>query len=182
MDSEKDKTKFLYSITKVKFSVSVYLFTSTDKSALYYLLLIYDINFSWGLKYLKLVMQCFNIIFHSLYQLGLVFTDSSTNVWSHKQGIEAGKDAKHFISILCCSKLIPKSCSDTSLHPVNTLIISTTTNNFPFICKLNSMQYFNNSWLTCFDNCYTKYTTLMILWLNKISRGSNNLVKKAEQK
>ena len=40
-------------------------------------------------QYLELVMKSFNIIFHPLYELCLVFTDSPTDVRTHKQRIKA---------------------------------------------------------------------------------------------
>ena len=38
---------------------------------------------------LELVMQSFNVVLDPLYQLSLVLTDGSSDVWAHKQCIES---------------------------------------------------------------------------------------------
>ena len=69
-------------------------------------------------------MQCFNVIFHSLHQLSLVFSDGSPDVRAHKQGVKSGEDAEHLIGILGCSQLVSQSGRDSGLNSVNSLIIS----------------------------------------------------------
>ena len=59
-----------------------------------------------------------------LYQLCLIFPDGTSDVWSYKQGIEAGEDAEHFVGVLGGSELVTEASSDAGLHTVNALIIS----------------------------------------------------------
>lgn len=58
------------------------------------------------MTYLELVMKCLNVILHPLDQLGLVFADCTSDVWTHKQSIEPGEDPEHLVCILGCSKLV----------------------------------------------------------------------------
>ena len=51
-------------------------------------------------------MKSLNVIFHSLDQLCLVFTDRTSDVWAYKQSIEPGEDPEHLIGILGCSQLV----------------------------------------------------------------------------
>lgn len=80
-------------------------------------------EFQCRILYLELVMECFDVILHPLDQLSLVLPDCTSDVWTHKQSIEPGENPEHLIGILSCSKLISKTCSDTSLHSVYALII-----------------------------------------------------------
>ena len=55
---------------------------------------------------IELLVKRLNVVLHSLDQLSLVFHDGTSNVGAHKQSIEAGEDAEHFIGISCSSKLV----------------------------------------------------------------------------
>lgn len=72
---------------------------------------------------LELVMQRFNVILHTLYQLGLVLANSATDVWAHKESIEAAEDAEHLVGILSSSKLVTEASCNTSFDTINALII-----------------------------------------------------------
>ena len=75
------------------------------------------------LLYLELVMQRLDVVFDALDELRLVFTDGSADVRPHEQRVEAGEDAEHLVGILCSSKLVSETSSDTCLHSVYSLII-----------------------------------------------------------
>lgn len=68
-------------------------------------------------------MQSFNVILDPLYQLSLVLTDGSSDVWAHKQCIESWKDSEHLISILGSTELVSKPCGDTGFDSVNSFIV-----------------------------------------------------------
>ena len=72
---------------------------------------------------LEFVMQGLNVILHSLYELCLIFSDGSTYVGAHKEGIVARENTKHLIGILGSTKLVPEPRSYAGLHTVNTLVI-----------------------------------------------------------
>ena len=72
---------------------------------------------------LEFIMKSFNVIFNSLNELCLVLSDCPTNSRSNKQSIEPGKDPEHLICILCSTKLVTQSGSDSCLNSINLLII-----------------------------------------------------------
>ena len=51
-------------------------------------------------SHLELGVQGFNVLLHSLDELGLVLSDSPSDVRSDKQGIVAREDAEHLVGIL----------------------------------------------------------------------------------
>ena len=75
-------------------------------------------------SYLELFMQIFDVIFYSLYQLSLIFSDGTSYMLSDKQGIETREDAEHLVGILGSSKLIPQTSCYSGFHPVYSFIIS----------------------------------------------------------
>ena len=74
-------------------------------------------------------MQGLNVIFDPLHKLGLVLSDGSTDMWPHKQGVEAREDSEHLIGVLGCSKLVSQSSCDPRLNSVNSLVVPSHTNN-----------------------------------------------------
>ena len=83
-----------------------------------------DTRFALWILHLEFLMQRLNVVLDSLYELSLVLSDGTTDVWTHKQSIEAGEDAEHLISVLSCAELVSQTGSDSRLHTVNALIIS----------------------------------------------------------
>ena len=79
-------------------------------------------------------MQSLDVVLHSLYKLGLIFSDGATDVRPHKQRVEAGEDTEHLVGVLGSAELIPQTCGDAGLHTVDSLIIPTTI----ILCKHQS--------------------------------------------
>jgi len=76
-------------------------------------------------RYLEFLVQRFDIILHTLYQLCLVFSDGTADVRPNEQSIEPRKDAEHFVGVTCCAKLVSQTGRDAGLHAINALIVST---------------------------------------------------------
>lgn len=68
--------------------------------------------------YLKFLMQCLNIVFHTLYELGLVLANGAADVRAHKQGVEPGEYAEHLVGVLGSSELITQMSGDASLDAI----------------------------------------------------------------
>ena len=77
-----------------------------------------------GVLNFELLMQCLDIVFHALDQLGLVLADSAPDVRAHKQGVESREDAEHLIGILCRAQLVTQVSCDLGFDAVDSFIIS----------------------------------------------------------
>ena len=73
---------------------------------------------------LELCVEFLDVFLHSLYQLVLILTDSSSDVGTHKQRVVAGEDTKHLISIPGRAQLVSKTSSNPCLNTINSLLIS----------------------------------------------------------
>ena len=69
-------------------------------------------------------MQSFNIVLHALDQLGLVLTNGTTDVGSHEQGVEAGKDAEHLVGVLGGSQLVAETSRYPGLNTIDPLVVA----------------------------------------------------------
>lgn len=72
----------------------------------------------------ELVVQRLDVVFHALYELRLVLSDCTSDVGTHKEGVEAGENAEHFIGVLCGSQLITQAGGNTRLHAIDAFIIA----------------------------------------------------------
>ena len=73
---------------------------------------------------LEFVVQCFNVIFHSLNELCLIFAYRSLDMWPHEQRVEPRENTEHFASIFRRSQLIAKSRCYTRFNSVDSFFIS----------------------------------------------------------
>ena len=88
--------------------------------------------------YLELLVESFNVVLDPLDELGLVLPDGSTDMWPHKQGVEAREDSEHLVGVLGRAELIPQTGSDPRFYTVNALFISETQRVTPPITHMHS--------------------------------------------
>ena len=74
--------------------------------------------------YLEFLVQSFNIILHTLDQLGLVLANGTTNVRSHEQCVEAGKDTEHLVGVLGGSQLVAETSRYPGLNTIDPLVVA----------------------------------------------------------
>lgn len=64
---------------------------------------------------LEFLMKALNVILDPLNKLCLILSDGTTDVGTHKQGVEAGENTEHFIGILGSAQLVPEPSCDAGL-------------------------------------------------------------------
>ena len=60
-------------------------------------------------------MKTLYVIFHPLDELCLVLPDGTTDVGTHKQGIEARENTEHLIGVLSSAQLVSEASCDPCL-------------------------------------------------------------------
>lgn len=69
-------------------------------------------------------MKGFDIIFHPLYQVGLILPYGAPDVGPHEQGVETGEDAKHLVCIFGSSQLVAEVGGNPRFHSINAFFVS----------------------------------------------------------
>lgn len=64
---------------------------------------------------LELFMEALNVILDPLDELCLVLPNGTTDMGTHKQGVEAREDAEHLVGILGRTQLVSEASCDAGL-------------------------------------------------------------------